>query len=355
MELSCKECGSTVTDTDRFCPACGTPNTACRFHPKFGPGIKVFEPRILSDLAPAGAPSCPRCHRAIERPHEYCTACGMGLDEAWERLDRVTVLNAWRRERGELDRYRRPTWVVTPLMAVLTVGIVLATGIGLVNLWLFFWGDASTRSGATGSLGHGLDIATAIAVVLFAVGAALTLAATWLLYRNLPALEVGDLRFGPAWAFWGWLVPGINLWRPKQIVDDLWRGSHPYAPSFSASWRVGPVPAWSSVWWITAWLGAGFALLSHLVAPAAGTVNPDDVRASFALAGAAGLALALSAACLQLLVRTIADRQELRASIVAHRDEVHRDGGSATVVPAGDGDAALLRPVVVDRAVHGKY
>lgn len=351
VEANCKACGSTVTDTDRFCPACGTPNAFCKFHPKFGPGLKIFEPRILSELAPAGSPSCPRCHRAIDRPDEYCSACGMGLEEAWARLDRVTVLNAWRRDKGEIPPYRRPVWLVTPLLAILTVGILATAGIGLVNLWLYFWGDASIAGGpASSPLVHGLDIVTAIAMALFAVGAVLTIAAIWLMYRNLPALEVGDERFGSGWAVWGWFVPGLNLIRPKQVVDDLWRASHPYAPPFSASWRVGPVPSWSAIWWITAWLGAGFALLSHLVAPAAGTVNSADLQASLALAGAAGLMLALSAVCLQLLVRNLAERQELRATIVAERQ-----GAPSAPTRDVESSGTLLRPVAADRSVHGKY
>ena len=42
-------------------------------------------------------------------------------------------------------------------------------------------------------------------------------------YRNLFALSVTDLRFTPGWGAGAWFVPFLNLVRPKQIVDDMWR------------------------------------------------------------------------------------------------------------------------------------
>ena len=43
-------------------------------------------------------------------------------------------------------------------------------------------------------------------------------------YRNLPALG-GDRRYGTGWAIGSWFVPFLNAWRPKQIVNDIWRES----------------------------------------------------------------------------------------------------------------------------------
>ena len=47
-------------------------------------------------------------------------------------------------------------------------------------------------------------------------------------YANLRALGVESLRFGTGWAVGAWFVPILNLFRPVQIVNDVWRGSHPY-------------------------------------------------------------------------------------------------------------------------------
>lgn len=45
-----------------------------------------------------------------------------------------------------------------------------------------------------------------------------------LAYRNLPALGVRRLRHQTWWAIGGWFIPILWLFRPKEIVNDVWRG-----------------------------------------------------------------------------------------------------------------------------------
>ncbi len=359
-DLLCKECGAAVTNTDRFCPACGTPNLDCKFHPKFGPGITVFEPRVISDLAPPGSPSCPRCHRLMVPEQEYCSGCGMELAAAWERYEQVTVLNAWRQRRGPNARdFKDLRWFSVPLQTVLVVGIVLASVVGVVNLWLYARGAGLLSEGpANADMWRALDLTTTVAIGLFAAGGLLTIGWTMRAYRNLPALAVGDLRYGTSWALLGWITPGFNFIRPKQVVDDIWRGSHPQAPPFSSSWRLSPIPVWSALWWTGAWLGGAMALASHLTNPVAGLANSSDRQSSLLLAGAAGLLLAGSAMCLQLLVSRIGERQEMRAAVVFSLldldldDETADDADDPT---AGLEDTKLLRRTAEMDAVFGRY
>lgn len=354
--MYCKECGSTVTSSDRFCPACGTPNALSKFHPKLAPGVKVHEARVITEVAPAGAPSCPRCHRLIESGQEYCVGCGMDLDAAWDRIQRVTVLNSWKQRHGnDLDPYINARWIILPLLLILVVGIILATVIGVTNLWLYARGEGFVRNGpANAELGRVLDVATLVALGLFAVGGLFTIAWTSRAYKNLPGLAVGDLRFSTSWAVLGWITPGFNFFRPKQIVDDVWRGSHPHAPPFSSSWRVGPVPIWSSLWWTTAWLGVALALCSYLTTPVAtAAIDPAQRQSSLALAGTAGLLLAGSAACLHLLVRRITQRQEMRAEIVLSPEQPVEFVQHDPVI--GLEKTKLLEPKATIDGTHGKY
>ena len=46
-------------------------------------------------------------------------------------------------------------------------------------------------------------------------------------YRNLEAWDTEGLRFEAGWTVGGWLVPFLNLVRPKQIMNDLWRATGP--------------------------------------------------------------------------------------------------------------------------------
>jgi hypothetical protein len=68
------------------------------------------------------------------------------------------------------------------------------------------------------------------------------------LYGNLRALGAQDLRFGEGWALGGWFVPFLNLVRPKQIVDDIWRASDPVRRPEEA-WDQRPLSNLLHWWW----------------------------------------------------------------------------------------------------------
>jgi hypothetical protein len=77
-------------------------------------------------------------------------------------------------------------------------------------------------------------------------------------YKNLQRLGVWRLRYDPGWVVGAWFIPFFNLWRPKQILNDVWRGSEP-APGprrLEDHPRVGAVV---HLWW------AGWVLVSTLV------------------------------------------------------------------------------------------
>jgi hypothetical protein len=110
------------------------------------------------------------------------------------------------------------------------------------------------RSGAT------LD--EAVAGVLELLGTALFLVTipfflVWFqrTYRNLPAIGAPGRRFGTGWAIAAWFVPLLNLWRPKQIANEIYRAGTPPPPSSGASSdNVRLV----TVWWAL-FLGSVFA------------------------------------------------------------------------------------------------
>jgi Domain of unknown function (DUF4328) len=68
-----------------------------------------------------------------------------------------------------------------------------------------------------------------------------------LAYRNVDVLAPGFRRFRHGWAIGAWFVPFLNLWRPKQIVNDVSRATAP-----SPSQDTGP-PLLVNVWW-AGWL-----------------------------------------------------------------------------------------------------
>jgi serine/threonine protein kinase len=70
-------------------------------------------------------------------------------------------------------------------------------------------------------------------------------------YLNLPALGARRLRFRPWWAVGAWLVPVFSLFRPKQLLNDIWRASDPDLPPDQAdAWRGRPVAELLGWWWL---------------------------------------------------------------------------------------------------------
>jgi hypothetical protein len=76
-------------------------------------------------------------------------------------------------------------------------------------------------------------------------------------YRNVHELGFGEVRYTPGWAVGYWFVPLLNLWRPKQIIDDLWRSTDAEADGQeSGGWRDLPVPWMVTAWWLSFYGGS---------------------------------------------------------------------------------------------------
>lgn len=82
-------------------------------------------------------------------------------------------------------------------------------------------------------------------------------------YSNLPTLGAEGLRFRRWWTIGGWFIPIWAAFRPKQLVNDVWRASDPSLPERAgAAWRQGPVPGWWIVWWLAFVVSSQLALVA---------------------------------------------------------------------------------------------
>jgi len=69
-------------------------------------------------------------------------------------------------------------------------------------------------------------------------------------YKNLSPLGASNLRFTPGWAVGWFFVPIMSLFRPYQVVSEIWKASNPNANmADSSSWRNLPTPPIVGVWW----------------------------------------------------------------------------------------------------------
>jgi hypothetical protein len=162
-------------------------------------------------------------------------------------------------------------------------------------------GASDDRVATAGLLQAGSYLACAIAFLIW-YGRA---------YRNLERLGARGLRYGKRWAIAYWFIPIGNLFRPKQVVNDLWRASDPELPATANHWQDKPVPALFHWWWAL-WLLSSFVAnvaFRQSLTTAETTEEAVSTATSFVVIDVVDIVPAILAIA---VVRAITSRQEER-------------------------------------------
>ena len=148
-------------------------------------------------------------------------------------------------------------------------------------------------------------------------------------YSNVRTLGAENLRFRRGWAIWSWITPIWGLFRPKQLVNDVWRGSDADPPRERSEWSRSPVPGWWGVWW------AAFIVSNVVVQVAVRVALGGETLSEFMLATRLYVITdsidVVGAALGALVVWTTSERQLARAESLGIPP-----AGRPTVSPVGD-------------------
>ena len=122
-------------------------------------------------------------------------------------------------------------------------------------------------------------------------------------YRNLEVVAPSEKRYSPGWAIGSWFVPIMNLFRPKQMINDVWRAGDAKPGVLLLGWWL--------LW-----------ILSNFVVNAAGRSymradTPEELRTGSALYMVSDAMGALAAFLAILVVRRATDRLDARAAAAA--------------------------------------
>lgn len=134
------------------------------------------------------------------------------------------------------------------LTSFLTFGLELAvflTGLAIAFDVLAIYSMGPAASGRTSRLEHGGSAAINMLQPAWAIVALITFY-FWVYFmnKNVRALGATGLKYGPAWAVGCFFVPFVNLWKPFQMMEELWKGSqNPKA------WREIGKPSILGFWW----------------------------------------------------------------------------------------------------------
>jgi uncharacterized protein DUF4328 len=210
-------------------------------------------------------------------------------------------LQAARRATGYRSPRTRARWALVLLGITIALDMVslfalgeerslLNRGVGQISL--SEWQASSARVSDISLLELVVLLFTAIAFLL------------WLhrCYVNLRELGTRNLRFTPGWAVGYWFIPIMNLFRPKQILDELWRATSPTGTDEKT---------WLTTLWLLAFLGAA---LTTRIALAAGTDTFSDLKFTNSWEMVSAFADIAAAAFAYRLVSTLTARQEARVA-----------------------------------------
>jgi hypothetical protein len=146
-------------------------------------------------------------------------------------------------------------------------------------------------------------------------------------YKNVDVVDVGERRYGHGWAIGAWFVPFLNLWRPKQIVNDIWRAG--------ATDPATKEPGGLLLAWWTFWIVGGVVSQVAIRLWFDGD-TPEEVRGG-SIAWAVSDAIDIVTATLAILmVRRATDRLDGRAAALSSpRPDGGGDEWQAPERPAG--------------------
>jgi hypothetical protein len=195
--------------------------------------------------------------------------------------------------------------VVFVIMAVVCAVAVLSDFLELRLMNDIIAGEEVTDAEATanddrqqtiGYLQRIIGIACAVVFIRWMYGA----------YRNVDAVAAPERRYAHGWAIGSWFVPIMNLFRPKQIVNDIWRAG---GTDVQDAQPGGLLLAW--------WL---LFLASRIVSVVAGNaMNADtaeELRTGTVEFIVSDAMLVVAAVLAILVVRQATDRLDAKAAAV---------------------------------------
>jgi hypothetical protein len=148
------------------------------------------------------------------------------------------------------------------------------------------------------------------ALVQLALGiAAAVVFIRWLYaaYGNVRVVAPAERRYSAGWAIGSWFVPIMNLFRPKQMVNDVWRAGGKDVQDAEPGWLL-------ITWWLF-WLVGNFAV-NAAARSYNGAETADELRTGTILFMVSDAMSVIGAVLAIIVVRRTTDRLDAKAAAV---------------------------------------
>ena len=146
------------------------------------------------------------------------------------------------------------------------------------------------RQGTIGLVQFALMVAGVVVLIRWLHGA----------YRNLEVVAPSEKRYSAGWAIGSWFVPIMNLFRPKQMINDVWRAGGAKPGLLLLGWWL--------LWTISTFV-VSFAGRSYMNAE-----TPEEIRTGSILYLVSDVMDAMAAVLAIIIVRRATDRLDARAA-----------------------------------------
>ena len=267
--VHCPSCDAINPTEDSYCYNCGS-----RLHPPpwellgeaEDPG-PVATPVKQETSGPSGFGSCERCRSINEPGAIYCYQCGLPLDG--EPVQATGPPAHGRSSSSYHSPRARANWTIGLLVFVcLLAGIqflvVNSQFDGVTDLEATVAAGRFVSNARLAELRGDIYAVYGLVWIFYYVAAVPFLMWMYRASRNLLPLEAGNQRYSSGWAVGWWFVPLMNLFRPYQVLAEIWRGS---TATTRQSWTEAPLPWVLSVWWALLLIsnfsgGIGFAMIN---------------------------------------------------------------------------------------------
>lgn len=152
-----------------------------------------------------------------------------------------------------------------------------------------------TRQGTIGLVQMALFIAGAVVFIRWMYGA----------YRNLDLVAPGERRYSPGWAIGSWFVPIMAFFRPKQMINDIWRAGGRDTQEAQPGFLL---LSWWLLWLLSSWI-VNAAARSYMSADTASEIKTGTIL--YLVSDAMSIVCAILAI---LVVRRGTDRLDAKAA-----------------------------------------
>ena len=202
------------------------------------------------------------------------------------------------------------------------MGLAASILIGLVTVttWATAWsdwysfqtlkkyGDDPDQLAEADLVSGSLGIVAALALL---AAAAVFIVWLWRVRWNAEMFCRGEHRFTRGWVLGSWICPVVNLWYPKQVVDDIVAASDPRTDPYTENLREIPGTRLVWAWWLTwvAGLVSGNIVQRGVLA---GSTQLGDLRTNVVLSSISALATTAAAVLAVILIERLDELQTQR-------------------------------------------